>query len=51
LTKLNSVLGFIPKFNIEKGLEKFISWVVKQPIYRDEYSKSVHKLQSKNLIN
>jgi len=50
LNKARTLLGFIPKYNFQKGILKFVSWVKSQEVMEDKYEKSVQELKDKGLI-
>ena len=50
LNKAKNILGFIPKYNFQKGILKFVSWVKSQELMEDKYEKSLQELKDKGLI-
>ena len=50
LSKIKNVLGFSPKYDFQKGISKFVSWVEVQEIKEDKYNQSIVELKSKGLI-
>ena len=50
LTKIKSVLGYKPKYNLKKGIDEFVSWVKNQEIMDDNYERSIVELKKKGLI-
>ena len=50
LSKIENVLGFIPKFDFVTGLTFFVNWVKTQEVVEDNYDKSVVELRNKGLI-
>ena len=50
LKKAKDILGFSPKYDFQKGISKFVSWVKTQNILEDKYEQSVQKLKEKGLI-
>jgi len=50
LNKAKTLLGFIPKYNFQKGISEFVSWVKTQEIMEDKYEKSVQELKEKGLM-
>lgn len=50
LTKINSVLGFEPKYGFEMGIEKFTDWVKAQPIKASNFTTSLHELSERGLL-
>ena len=51
LTKINKLLGFLPKYNFQQGLSNFVDWVKLQKIQEDKYEKSIIELKSKGLLS
>lgn len=49
LTKIKNKLGFEPKVNFEKGIEKFTNWVNAQDVVEDKYEKSIEEMRQKGL--
>ena len=49
LTKINSTLGFEPKFSFEQGLQQFTDWVNTQQVQEDKYQKSIDEMKAKGL--
>ncbi len=50
LTKIKSVLGYKPKYNLKKGIDEFVIWVKNQEIMDDNYERSIVELRKKGLI-
>jgi dTDP-L-rhamnose 4-epimerase len=50
ITKIKSMLGFIPKVSFETGIDKFAKWVLSQEVEQDLYEKSLMELKSKGLL-
>jgi dTDP-L-rhamnose 4-epimerase len=50
LTKINNFLGFIPKYDFQKGILEFVRWVKTQEIMEDKYENSILELKKKGLI-
>jgi len=50
LNKVKSLLGFIPKYNFQKGISEFVSWVKTKEVMQDRYEKSVQELKNKGLM-
>ena len=50
LTKINSLLGFSPKYQFEKGIEHFASWVSTQEVKRSNYDASIKEMKEKGLF-
>ena len=49
ITKISSMLNFVPKISFNQGLEKFTNWVNSQEIQEDYYQKSIEEMKSKGL--
>lgn len=49
LTKINSKLGFTPKYSFEDGLKQFTNWVNTQEVEKDNYQKSIDEMKAKGL--
>jgi NAD-dependent epimerase/dehydratase len=49
LSKINSLLGFVPKVSFEQGLKKFTEWVNTQEIQKDKYEESINEMKAKGL--
>ena len=49
LTKINSKLGFMPKYSFEDGLKEFTNWVNTQEVEKDNYQKSIDEMKAKGL--
>lgn len=49
LTKINSTLGFEPRFSFVQGLQKFTDWVNTQEVQEDKYQKSIDEMKAKGL--
>ena len=50
LTKIKNMLGFTPKYNFQKGISEFVSWVKTQEVMEDRYEQSAQKLKQKGLM-
>ena len=50
LNKAKILLGFIPKYNFQKGILEFVSWVKTKEVMEDKYEKSVQELKNKGLM-
>lgn len=50
LTKVKEILGFIPKYNFDTGVSKFVEWVNAQAIENDKYSSSINEMREKGLF-
>ena len=49
ITKISSMLNFVPKISFKQGLEKFTNWVNSQAIQEDYYQKSIEEMKVKGL--
>lgn len=49
LTKINTLLGFLPKVSFDEGLKKFTEWVNTQEVQEDQYQKSIEEMKAKGL--
>ena len=49
ITKISSMLNFVPKISFKQGLEKFTNWVNSQEIQEDYYQKSIEEMKVKGL--
>ena len=49
LSKINSKLGFTPKYSFEAGLKEFTNWVNTQEVEKDNYQKSIDEMKAKGL--
>jgi dTDP-L-rhamnose 4-epimerase len=50
LSKINSILGFIPKVTFDEGISLFVNWVNKQDIMKDNYQQSINELKDRGLF-
>ena len=50
LSKLKRALGFVPKFDFNAGISKFVDWVKTQEIMEDKYEESIEELRNKGLM-
>ena len=50
LSKIESLLGFKPKYDFQKGIAEFVSWVQTQEIKEDKYESTVKELKDKGLM-
>lgn len=50
VSKIKNELGFVPKINFERGLEKFTSWVKCMPVPEDLFEKSISELKTNGLF-
>ncbi len=49
LAKINTTLGFKPKFNFQLGINKFTKWVDEQVIEPDNFTKSINEMKIRGL--
>lgn len=49
LSKINTKLGFVPKYSFEEGLKQFTNWVNTQEVEHDNYQKSIDEMKAKGL--
>lgn len=50
LSRARALLGFSPEISIETGLERFVSWVKKQPLPEDRLDAANRELQDRGLM-
>lgn len=50
LTKIKDKLGFTPKVNFERGINRFAQWVNNQEIMTDNYDTSIEEMKLKGLF-
>jgi dTDP-L-rhamnose 4-epimerase len=50
LTKISSLLGFIPQYNFEEGIRRFSEWVLTQEIKESKYESSITEMKAKGLL-
>lgn len=50
ITKIQSLLGFQPKFSFEQGVENFVAWVKKQQAVPDLYEQSLNEMKQKKMF-
>ena len=50
LNKAKTLLGFVPRYDFQKGISEFVNWVKTQEIMEDKYEKSVQELKDKGLM-
>ena len=50
LSKVESLLGYKPKYDFQEGITKFVKWVKNQEIKEDKYEKSIQELKEKGLM-
>nr|WP_305069797.1 NAD-dependent epimerase/dehydratase family protein [Flavobacterium covae] len=50
LSKINTLLGFLPKVNFDEGIERFTKWVLQQEIKEDKLENSLVEMKKKGLL-
>lgn len=50
LSKAKNILGFMPNYNFDTGVSKFVEWVNTQTIKDDKYSASIKEMKEKGLF-
>jgi dTDP-L-rhamnose 4-epimerase len=50
MTKIESLLGFIPEYNFELGIKKFTDWVLTQEVKESRYEESIAEMKEKGLF-
>jgi dTDP-L-rhamnose 4-epimerase len=50
LTKIRTVLGFMPKWEFKSGIKAFVDWVKTQEVQVDGYSRSIQEMQSRGMF-
>lgn len=50
LNKINTELGFVPKFSFKQGLYNFTKWVDTQVIIKSKYEDSIIEMKNKGLL-
>jgi dTDP-L-rhamnose 4-epimerase len=49
ISKINKLLGFVPKYDFIQGIQKFTEWVNLQSVQEDRYEESIREIKEKNL--
>ncbi len=49
ITKIQNELGFLPKWDFERGITEFTKWVLQQDVMEDKYEQSVEEMKKKGL--
>lgn len=49
ITKAKNILGYVPEYDFDKGIKKFVDWVKTQEIEKDDYEKSIEEMKRKGL--
>ena len=50
LSKTKEILGFMPNYDFDRGVSKFVDWVNAQPIKDDQYIASIKEMREKGLF-
>lgn len=50
MSKINSLLGFKPKYNFDLGINKFTEWVLTQEVKQSKYEESIAEMKEKGLF-
>ena len=50
VSKINKLLGYIPKVDFDRGISLFTEWVNKQEIKDDMFEKSISEMKEKGLL-
>ncbi|GAA5148596.1 SDR family NAD(P)-dependent oxidoreductase [Microbacterium pseudoresistens] len=48
--RLRTVLGFEPATSFSEGVQRFVDWVLTEPVEEDTYQKSLDEMASRNLL-
>lgn len=48
--RLRDVLGFEPATSFQDGVQRFVEWVLTEPVEGDSYQRSLEELASRNLL-
>ncbi len=49
LTKINKLLGYLPKVTFKQGISNFVDWVEGQAVESDRYQASIEEMKKKGL--
>ncbi|MET0296214.1 MAG: NAD-dependent epimerase/dehydratase family protein [Microbacterium sp.] len=49
-TRLRDVLGFESRVGFDEGIERFVEWVLTEPLEEDGYERSLAEMASRNLL-
>ena len=49
LTKIKTLLGYKPKVKFKEGISKFVDWVERQEVEKDNYLASIEEMKKKGL--
>lgn len=50
LSKITSILGFLPKYSFSEGVKNFTGWVLQQEVMEDKYSLSIEEMKTRGLF-
>jgi len=50
LSKINSLLGFVPSIAFAEGISRFVDWVNMQEVKQDNYQQSINELKDRGLF-
>lgn len=50
LSKISSLLGFSPTITFDEGISRFVDWVNKQEVQKDNYQQSIDELKNRGLF-
>ena len=50
LSKIQNLLGFIPKYNFSNGIQIFTDWVITQEVKESKYEESISEMKEKGLF-
>jgi len=50
LSKINSLLGFVPTVSFDEGISRFVNWVNQQEVQQDSYQQSINELKERGLF-
>lgn len=50
LSKISSLLGYVPEVDFKTGMKKFTDWVQTQNVSQDQYKDSITELTKRNLL-
>lgn len=50
IKKLQKILSYTPKTQIDEGMESFVKWVLSEEIQKDNYERSLDELKKRGLL-
>lgn len=50
LSKIKTILNYIPKTSFDSGISKFVEWVKSESIEKNEFSRSIFEMRSNGLL-